>query len=180
MTCVIGLSAGGKVYIGGDSAAASGWTRRVSGLPKVFRLGEFLIGYTDSFRMGQILQYHLSIRPQEENESDSEYMVNGFVEAVRACLKEYGFSKVDNNQEEGGAFLVGYRGKLYDFTSDFHVNCYSDDLAAVGCGAEYALGALKVLERDKQQPPEERIYIALGIAAYFSMGVCAPFMVLEI
>ena len=33
---------------------------------KVFHNGEFIMGFTDSFRMGQLLQYKLQIPPQHE------------------------------------------------------------------------------------------------------------------
>ena len=65
MTCIIGLAENDRVYIGADSASAEGWTVRATGLSKVFRAGEFVIGYTDSFRMGQILEYHLEVRERE-------------------------------------------------------------------------------------------------------------------
>ena len=59
MTCIIGLVADGRVYLGGDSAAVHGWTRRRTRLRKVFRKGPFLVGYTTSFRMGQLLEHQL-------------------------------------------------------------------------------------------------------------------------
>ena len=64
MTCIVGLADGENVWIGADSASggANGWaiTRVVA--PKVFPLQIkevdqwLLIGYTSSFRMGQILE----------------------------------------------------------------------------------------------------------------------------
>ena len=60
MTCIVALSVGNKVFLGGDSAASD----EKSGLilqttdPKVFKVGQFGIGFVDSFRMGQILQYN--------------------------------------------------------------------------------------------------------------------------
>ena len=45
MTCVVGLVQKGRVYLGVDSAAVQGWTRRASQVSKVFRRGPFLIGF---------------------------------------------------------------------------------------------------------------------------------------
>ena len=174
MTCIIGLAENDKVYIGADSASVEGWTVRATRLPKVFRVGEFVIGYTDSFRMGQILQHHLKVQDQGD-ESDMEYMVRFFVEAVRGCLKEYGYAKVENNTEEGGTFLVGYKGHLYSVESDFQVNEAADGYAACGCGEKFALGAMKALEH---LLPRQRIRRSLEIAAYFSGAVIPPFKVL--
>ncbi len=177
MTCIVGLEHNGDVYVGADSAAVSGWKVRQTRLPKVFRNGSFLIGYTTSFRMGQILQHHLKVRPQKQGEDNASYMVHVFVEAVRECLRDKGFSKVENNREEGGLFLVGYNGTLYDVGNDFQVNSNADGLAAIGGGGDYALGALRVLEH---LPPEQRLRQALEAADYFSGDVCGPFTVIKL
>ena len=174
MTCIIGIAHEGKVYIGGDSMASNGWNRHSTALRKVFRVGEFLIGYTTSFRMGQILQYHLSVPHQQDGISDERYMVVDFVEAVRTCLKEKGYAKVSNNQEEGGSFLVGYKGVLYQVDSDFQVNHYLNGMAACGSGESYALGALLALEN---LSPKKRILKSLEISAQLAATVCEPFYV---
>jgi len=176
MTCIIGLVHEGKVYMGGDSMAASGWDRSITALRKVFHVGEFLVGYTSSFRMGQILEYHLNVRSPEEGESELRYMVVAFAEAVRACLKSNGYSTVQNNEEKGGTFLVGYRGKLYCVANDFQVNPYAYNLGACGCGESYALGAMLALQ-ETLVDPEARILRALKITETFSSGVVGPFYV---
>jgi ATP-dependent protease HslVU (ClpYQ) peptidase subunit len=177
MTCIIGLAHKGHVYVGADSASVGGQEIRVTKLPKAFRKGDFLIGYTGSFRMGQILQHHLEVRPQFASETDDQYLVCTFAEAVRSCLKEHGFAQIKDNQEEiDGRFLVGYKGRLYYFDRDFQVNEHADSIDTCGCGREYALGAMKALEH---LPPQERISKSLEIAAYFSNSVSGPFHVLE-
>ena len=172
MTCIVGVAQEGKVYIGADSASVSGWCVRQTELPKVFKTGNFVIGYTTSFRMGQILQHHLTVRSQYEDEEDDQFMVRAFAEAVRECLKARGFAKVENNVEKGGTFLVGYRGRLYSVDDDFQVNEMIDGYDACGCGYPFALGAMKALG---QELPEERIKHALEIAAHFSGWVKPPF-----
>ena len=172
MTVIIGLEHNGQVYMGGDSMASNGWGQGVTALRKVFRVGPFLIGYTSSFRMGQILQYHLEVRPQELRESDEQYMVAAFIEAVRDCLSKKGYTQITNNREASGDFLVGYRSKLYYVASDFQVNRYAMGLAAVGCGDNYALGAMLAMAEEK---PRKRILKAMKIAEQCSTGVCAPF-----
>lgn len=176
MTCIIGLAHEGKVYIGGDSMSASGWNQRQTKLRKVFHAGQFLIGYTTSFRMGQILQYHLEVRQQQDGETDERYMVVAFAEAVRTCLKDKGYAQVSSNTETGGDFLVGYRGEVYHVSSDFQVNHYADGLQAVGCGEQYAMGAMLALEATVQDP-QKRIRKALKITERLSNGVTGPFYI---
>ena len=174
VTCIIGIATEARVYIGADSAAVSGWTVRPTALPKVFRLDLFLIGYTTSFRMGQILQYHLSVAPQED-ESDMQYMVVTFAESVRACLNDHGFATIKDNEERGGQFLVGYKGHLYCIESDYQVAESAEGFDACGSGTDFALGAMQALE---QLPPRERIRKSLEISARFCGSVLAPFRVL--
>lgn len=174
MTCIAGIAQGGKVYMGADSISSDGYNRHISGLRKVFRVGAFLIGYTTSFRMGQILQYHLDVRQQQDGESDERYMVVAFVEAARECLKAKGYSTVDMNTESGGEFLVGYRGTLYRAGYDFHIDHYQSGLGVCGAGEQYALAALLALH-DWQ--PEARIRRALEISAELSALVSPPFQI---
>jgi ATP-dependent protease HslVU (ClpYQ) peptidase subunit len=177
MTCVIGLVHGPRVYIGVDSSSVQGWTRRTSNLRKVFRRGPLLIGYTTSFRMGQLLEHQLQVPEQPPAQTDEAFMVTTFVEQVRTLLKERGFSKIESNAETGGQFLVGYRGRLYSIQTDFQVGEMSEGLDAIGSGAEFALGAMAAMPR---LPPLKRIQRALQIAAHFNMGVCPPFLVRSI
>lgn len=178
MTCIVGLVHEGRVFIGGDSAAVGGWRTRPSAVSKVFVKGPFAIGYTSSFRMGQILEHYLEVPEQAPGTDDMAFMVRVFVEQVRQCLKERGFSKVENNQEEGGTFMVGYRGRLYLIWDDYQVSEYQDGIAACGSGEAYALAALHAL-RARGLSPETRVLSALDAAQYFNIGVRGPFMVIE-
>jgi ATP-dependent protease HslVU (ClpYQ) peptidase subunit len=173
MTCIVGLVDKGTVYIGGDSASVAGWTSRVTRLAKVFRRGPFLIGYTTSFRMGQLLQHSLVVPTQKEND-DMRFMVTTFVECVRQLLKEKGVAKIESNAESGGQFLVGYKKRLYSVQSDFQVNEMADGFDAVGSGCEYALGALAAT---KGMKPLLRVKRALAVSAHFNMAVSPPFFV---
>jgi len=173
MTCIVGLVERGTVYIGGDSASVAGWTSRVTRLPKVFRRGPFLIGYTTSFRMGQLLQHALNV-PLQKDDDDMRFMVMTFAESVRSLLKERGVAKIEANAESGGQFLVAYRKRLYSVQADFQVNEMADGFDAVGSGAEYALGAMAAT---KGLSPTLRIKRALGVSAHFNMAVSPPFFV---
>jgi ATP-dependent protease HslVU (ClpYQ) peptidase subunit len=126
--------------------------------------------------MGQLIRYQSDFEVQEEGD-DEEYMVCKFVETVRAVFKTFGFMKVENNREEGGIFLVGYRRHLYQVHNDLQVLEYEDGVGACGCGAQYALGAMKALEH---LVPAERIARALAAAEYYSGGVTRPFHVMEV
>src|SRR5574337_644834 len=120
MTCIVGLVDKGNVYIGGDSAGVAGLSISIRNDEKVFTNGPFIMGFTTSFRMGQLLRYKFNPPKQTVNMDDMKYMVTDFIDAVRKCFAENGYGKIpqgDNN--EGGTFLVGYNGKLYAIHDDF-------------------------------------------------------------
>lgn len=173
MTCIVGFAEKGKVWIGGDSAGVAGWCRTIRADTKVFVRDGFVYGYTTSFRMGQLLKYKFIAPKQPDKMPDHEYLCTSWIDEIRKCLKEGGFSEIAHNRETGGAFLLGYRGRLYSIASDFQVGEPIDGLAAIGCGADFALGAMFA----SKGRPESRIRTALAAAALFSCGVSGPFVV---
>jgi ATP-dependent protease HslVU (ClpYQ) peptidase subunit len=174
MTCIIGLKQDSKVYIGGDSAALSGYDKRTRKDKKVFRNGKFVFGFTTSFRMGQLLQY--KFKPPEITQIDLfEYMATDFVDALKKCFKDNGYSKVENNIEEGGIFLVGINDRLFKIESDFQVAETIYDFDACGCGEGAAMGAMFATGHIKN--PQERILKVLNIVELLSAGVSAPFFI---
>lgn len=176
MTCIVGLVHEGTVYMGGDSAAVEGYNVSLSVMPKVFINGPFVMGYTSSFRMGQLLQY--AFNPPERGLSQDvyAYMVTTFINTARECFKSGGYGRKHSEEEEGGQFLVGYCGRLFTVEADYQVHESATGYDAVGCGSPYALGAVHALEG---ATPRERIKAALKAAEHFSAGVRGPFTVLE-
>jgi hypothetical protein len=160
--------------MGGDSAGVGGYDLHIRADEKVFTNGDFIMGFTSSFRMGQLLRYKFKPPYHMPGIPIDEYMVTTFVDEVRKCLKEGGFARSDNGEESGGKFLVGYRGELFYIDSDYQVGRLADGFAAAGCGDQIAHGALYATNG---KPPEERINTALEAAERFSAGVRGPFVI---
>ncbi len=179
MTAIAGIVENGKVWIGGDSAGVGGLSLSTRSDPKVFINGEFIFGYTSSFRMGQILEHMFSPPVPYENENGMAYMVKRFIPGVKDALKAGGYQHYDNGQEMGGTFLVGYRGTLYEVESDYQVARVRQPYDACGCGRDLILGSLHATEQ-YELTPEERITMALDAAVAFSAGVRGPYTVLSI
>lgn len=178
MTAIAGIAEDGKVWIGGDSAGVGGYSLSIRSDPKVFENGEFIFGYTSSFRMGQLLEYMLSPPKPFEGESGMSFMVKRFIPAVKSCLKDGGYQTQENGQDEGGTFLVGYRGELYQVEADYQVARVRDSYQACGCGRDLILGSLYTTE-GFDLSPSQRIKIALGAAESFSAGVRRPFEIVS-
>jgi ATP-dependent protease HslVU (ClpYQ) peptidase subunit len=176
MTAIVGLVHRRTVYIGGDSAGASGWSLTVRADTKVFHNNGYLFGFTTSFRMGQLIRY--ALKPPKPTGETDRFMATTFIDAVRECLKEGGWARKDAEREEGGTFLVGVRGRLFTVHEDYQVAEAADGYAAVGCGDELALGAL-FATANLRMPPERRVETALKAAERFSAGVRGPFVCLS-
>ncbi len=179
MTCIVGLIDKNKVYIGGDSCGVlSNGDRWVRKDPKVFKVGEFSIGYTTSFRMGQILRFKFKpSKPPRDNEKLYEYMVVKFVDELRKTFQKAGFGSTgQGNGDEGGLFLVGIRNRLFKVESNYQVAETADKFDSVGCGYPFALGSLESTGGDT---PLRRILQALATAAKFHGGVHAPYRIIN-
>jgi len=144
----------------------------------VFKNGEVVIGYTTSFRMGQILEHHFHPPKPYENESGMPYMVKRFIPAVKEALASHGFESSYYGQKYGGSFLVGYRGGLYCVEDDYQVARVRHAYHACGCGGDLVLGSLYTTDA-YDLSPKERIETALAAAAEFSAGVRGPFHVVS-
>jgi ATP-dependent protease HslVU (ClpYQ) peptidase subunit len=169
LTVVVGLIDKERIWMGGDSLGSAGWDCTTRKDPKVFRKDEFLIGFTSSFRMGQLLRYKF-VPPKFYEGDIFEYMVCEFVDSLRNTFKDGGFASSNEGEEKGGAFLVGFKGRLFEIESDYQVGEPLNGMAAVGCGSAYALGALYASQT--QRNPRTRIQ-------EYSNGCRAPFTILE-
>lgn len=186
MTCIVGFRHAQGIIVGGDSAGSDGYVIQRNVRPKVFKNGEFLIGYTTSFRMGQVLEFDLHPPVVPPGEDPLTSMVARFIPEVRKALKESGFAEVENNQETGGVFLVAFRGRLFAVQRDFSVLEAMDGYDACGSGEEYALGALHSVMPPgyfpgtaSSQTARAAVVRALEAAAHFNPGVRGPFTILD-
>ncbi len=179
MTCIVGvLGSDGKVYIAGDSVGSDNNGGHVSSLKtrKVFKKDDkMIIGYTHSYRMGQLVQYGLTL-PADCYDDPLEYMVKSFIPALRKCFTDNGYIEKKDEQEKGGCFLVGYRHRLFQVQEDFSVVEVDCGYDAVGSGTKYALGSLYT------RPLlgcnlESGVITALEAASYFDGKVGPPFWV---
>jgi hypothetical protein len=179
MTCVVGIKTSEGVYIGGDSAMTNDYgLQTILTSSKVFPVvndqgTRILLGCTTSGRMMQLLQYELELPPYE-GEDVMAYLVVGLVNAVRDCLKAGGFATMEDGREEGGSFLIGFEGRLFEMQSDYQINEPTSGYEAIGVGAQLALGALYVTPN---LPPEQRIENALLAASFHNAYVKPPYFI---
>jgi hypothetical protein len=185
MTCIVAIAQNVTVNMGSDHAASdykSGWivSRKE---PKCFKVGQYGVAFTDSFRMGQILQYAWTppkYTPTKTNSGLDKFMRTKFVDSIKTAFKEGGYGSIGSSSDEdtGGVFIVGLEGRIFTIDEDFHVGENVVNYMAEGSGAFFALGALHATKNQKN--PKVRIKAALEAASEFSMSVAPPFTYIQV
>lgn len=171
--------------MGADHAASddkTGWilSRKE---PKCFKVGQYGIAFTDSFRMGQILQYSWNppkYTPTKTNSGLDKFMRTKFVDSVKQAFKDGGYGSIGSSSDEdtGGIFIVGLEGRIFTIDEDFHVGENVVNYMAEGSGGQIALGALYATKNQKN--PKLRIKAALEAATEFNMSVAAPYTYIQV
>ena len=187
MTCIVGLVEDGKVWLGGDSAAVAESFTMARKDPKVFKNGDFIFGFTSSFRMGDLLQHSLVPPKKPKAGYSRQYMCTDFIDEVRSCFMIGGVAGLDGSIESGGNFLVGYEDKLYEISEDYQVGQYINDYICIGCGDNHAMGALYAIQelsgditrKNLIPTPKDKVRLALEAAAAFSGWVKEPFHIIN-
>lgn len=174
MTVVVGLKAGRSIWMGSDSAATSDDFSKSNWQPKkIFILkNEFLIGYSSSFRAGQIIE-HAFTPPDSGNLRGMRYLTTKFIPAMIKTLEKQKFDLSENDSE----FLLGWRSKLYQVQCDFSLFESIDGYAAIGSGESYAVSALYTYKSLNIKGVQSKKYIemALNAAANFNGAVSGPY-----
>lgn len=177
MTCIIGYNdkENKKLYMIGDSAgvASNGTDITIRKDPKVFINGEFLIGFTTSFRMGQILQ-NIDFPKNTSKKSDFEFMCTDFIDTVIKAFTKNKYGKLVNDEKQGGVFMVGYNGNLYTIFTDNQVAIHNKPYDSVGCCRRYALGSMASLQ-DSGHDIETMLTMAMDVSVEFCGGVRPPY-----
>lgn len=178
MTVIAGIAQPGKgVLLAADSLSVGGWDAIVRKDPKLFQINAHLaIGFTTSYRMGQILRYHLD---EQHVLTDTltayvdlyEWTAMVFVPRAREVLAAHGYTKVESQREEGGTFLLGVGDRLLRIESDFAVTDSTEGILATGCGADYAIGAMYALPG---ATAHKRLTTAIEAATRYSAGCGGP------
>ncbi len=181
MTCIVGLvePGTGTIVMAGDSAASSLQERESYCLKnaKVFQSGPYALGFTTSYRLGQILRFGTELPEPAPDDTDLErFMATAFVAVVRGSFEAHGFTR---GMGEHGSIAVGIRGQLFGIGADFQVLREATPYAAYGCGRQFAYGALCALE-DSSLGLREKAEKALRAAERFNPTVRGPFVYVRV
>lgn len=175
MTAIVAIRNGKGVMMASDSCAGRYYQAQSVVAPKVKMVGEFLIGYAGSFRVGQIMHSAFSATKFNEKNDLEWHLVNVFVPEFMESLEKNGaVSKSDEVWSMEAEVLVAHGRRIFGIYGDFGVLEYDDEFAAVGCGEDWARGALFAL-RDQKIPAKQKLTLALEAATKYSGYVKPPF-----
>jgi hypothetical protein len=179
MTCIAALVQDGTIWMGGDSAGTDwDFSLQTGSESKVWLNGPLIFGACGSFRVAQLLRWHLTIPVPDPDGELLEYMTGSLVDAMRDCLTAGGSLTTwqDTATEEltESGLLIGYAGRIFEVYEDFGIGEYVDGFASIGCGSGYALGSLFATPNQK---PRKRLLTALKAGERYSGGVRGPFVI---
>lgn len=190
MTCIVAVTDGQRIVLGADSVGVGRNSyHQIRRDPKIFAMGSFLLGFTTSFRMGQVLMHSEFPKPPltEDPTRAFRFMVQEFVPAARGCLEAGGYAKSitfsrgeaqESHQAQGGTFIVGFEGFLFEVHDDYAVAMQELPYTAIGAAHLPALGALAATA-DLELDLQERAYLALQAAAVHTGACRRPFRFLR-
>lgn len=148
MTCIIAyIDELGNAHMVGDSGGTnvSQHSRTDLSTSKIFKKGDMLVGFTTSFRMGQLLQYCLKLPERKEDLSDYEYLITQFVPALFEMYENGKYAK--DPEKKGGNFLIAWNGEIYEVTAEYSVLWMDSMFGSVGSGYNYALPVMDMMSK---------------------------------
>lgn len=178
MTCIVAVETDRGVVMGADRMTTWGASVEVRETPKIYEVGELLIGVSGAVRLGNLLA---TMTPPTWTLSwdIDRWVALDLIDAMREHLAAHAFDRQEANQSRtDGNILVAVRGRCYIVASDWSW-CRNDrGVYAVGSGSAHAEGAIHALSK-VEGSPHTLVSAALHAAADLAVGVRGPFDMFE-
>ena len=159
MTVVVGLKDGGSIYLGADKLIVGDSVVATTEYRKIVSLGPLTMATGGDLRFMQAIQTHITPKEYEEGEL-YEYLVHHLVLDLRELRSAIGKDLF---------FAIVTDGKDM-FVLDTDLSVLPKTEAALGCGAEFALGSLYSTSKTEMSP-KKRIREAIKAAATYNVYV---------
>lgn len=157
MTCIIAFTNGEQSFIAGDKLGSNGFTKSIQTEPKVFEKkfikiaddglnrteSVLAMGYTSSFRMGQLLTYNLNLPDQKANQTFAQYLVLEVIPLIRKLFKEEWGARDTTQDIGGGQFIILHDHVIYEVQGDFSVLQPKTQITSVGSGTYHAIASME-------------------------------------
>lgn len=171
MTVIVGIADKGKVYIGGDRGHSDSHTLVSSSQPKIFEVGQYIIGYAGNTGIGQAIVHNFPF-PAVKSSNIYKHMTTVFIPQLRSFIIDNNI-KLPESDDDNAGFIVGVKGKIYEIDlSDYQCVEYTE--VAIGTGSSYAYGSIY----NNNNNPEERIRRGIEAAIHYSPSCSSPIDIL--
>lgn len=171
MTCIIAIEQNNQVLIGADRMGSSSYAGEPVAFAKCFKNGPLIIGYSGSFRAGQILQYGLEVPPLTNNLD--KWVAIDLPIAIRKAFKDNEWLETTDGKAVGAPILIAVQGRCYQMQTDFSFLRSLSGEYAIGSGQDFAMGSLRSTRG--KMPPKRRIIEALDTASEYVLSVAPPY-----
>ncbi len=159
MTCIIAVGKDKDVYMAADTLGSNGHNNSRDANSKIIKMdGGVLVGYSASYRLGQLLRYEFKIpsrRVGHLGDSHMYYMITKFIPRLQVL---FGVNEYDMAKDEA-SLVVAFDGEVFLISHDLSVFQPMDGVMAIGSGAETAMGAyygIDYLEKENFPKEEDR------------------------
>ena len=208
MTCIAGVIADDNtVILSADSLASGGGFKHTVRTPKLIKyqkntlengLVELGIGYTTSFRFGDILRKSIEISTfpniskfDSVNERDERFdviesfLIKEFVPVLQEKFSAGGYETTKDGQKQSGTMLIGIDGFIFEMQDDYSILCSTLPFFSVGSGHISALASMRtalMMAGDKvSKDLAKTIGVnAISIASEFITSVGGPVNTIEV
>ncbi len=182
MTCVVGLREGCQVILAADHELNDGYAKFPRKTPKVFRAGTYAIGVAGAPSVNAAVRYRLSLPDpptRVDHEEAERFVATDVLDAYRTCLddarlvREVDGYPMAGPEDLNARLLVAFGPHLIVIDESFAVYAPARPWAAIGTGADAALGALSITH-DGDFDPTFRVVGALKAAIDLVVGCGGP------
>jgi ATP-dependent protease HslVU (ClpYQ) peptidase subunit len=173
MTCIAAIiDKNGVGHIACDSLGSNYRSGNIYVNRKIFAVGDMLIGFCGSYRMGQILQYRLTLPVATVDQDLDGWMHVSFVDAVRDAFRDHGGMRIEHNEEEAsGVFLVVVGGRIFTVQEDLSLLESKDNFEACGSGEDYARATMNAAINHGLTDPQRILTEAIEAATKYIPSV---------
>lgn len=170
MTVGLGFSAPcGHVYLASDTAMMAGYNRKPPGR-KIIELSEcHAVAVSGMARTAMLIEYHRGRLAKAADQGGIEFSME-----YRKMLQDDGYERDDGTptwSHSDSSVLLASKTGLYLLDSSMHV--IRADVGTpygIGCGGEYAMGAMAAYQQDGITNVSSAMIAACEVAYRFSAG----------
>tara|TARA_R110002096_G_scaffold151818_2_gene314546 strand:- start:1421 stop:1945 length:525 start_codon:yes stop_codon:yes gene_type:complete len=168
MTVIAGYRTEGVTCIAADSSASDDASIESRLEPKVWEQGEWTVASCPSFRLMQVLKYEISFDSilGSPDETCMKELVRKLVPLLKLRLD------ADASVGTDWCIMFGGMGNLWIMDADYAIN-EVETYASLGSGADYAMGAMSVMDEDDYLIADIA-FKAAEAACSHSQSCCGP------